>query len=63
MTDIQTQLYEKFNSLGISSREELRDRIEELQLEGTNQQIIEGYYAEYRKDIKDTGKVSTPCIS
>lgn len=62
MTDIQTQLYEKFNSLGISSREELRDRIEELQIEGINQQIIEGYYAEYRKSIKDTGKISTPTI-
>lgn len=60
--DIQSSLFEKFNSLGISSREELRDRIEEIQSEGTNQQIIEGYYAEYRKSFKDAGKVSAPTI-
>jgi predicted phosphodiesterase len=43
------ELFEKFKQLSITTRSELRDRIDELLEEGLNQQIIEGYFSEYKK--------------
>jgi len=59
---IKDKLYNEFASLAIESREKLRDRINEIKTEDVNKQIIEGYFAEYRKDIKNTGEVPTTTI-
>lgn len=48
---MKEQLYKIFGTLGITTREDLRREINEIKLEGTNQQLIEGYFSEYKKEI------------
>lgn len=61
---VKEKLFNEFTRLGISSREELRERIQEIEVKEVNQQIIEGYYAEYRKIFRDNREIlsSQPTI-
>lgn len=56
--DIKKELFDTFSRLDISTRDELRRRINEIKVEGINQQIIEGYFSEYKSSSPK--KVTTP---
>ena len=60
--NLKDELFSQFTKLDILSREDLRERVDEIKIEGLNQQIIEGFYAEYRKGIRNSGQVCTPTI-
>ena len=57
MDTIKEQLFNKFITLNISTRDELRSRIGEFELEGINNQIVEGYFSEYRKSLDNTREI------